>query len=164
MRGAARIGEVANQVWARAACSHPALAGVSRAYFGELLDDLVPKWAAAHESALRARRGGDRRRTAGAGPKRRLVFVDRLLVTLVHLRLGLPHAALAELFGADRSTVSGSIREVRPLLVARPQQQDHPTRGVGTPNRPPRHVPLPGHRPARHDADSSRFPLDGDHP
>jgi hypothetical protein len=40
------------------------------------------------------------------GAKQRLVFVDRLLVTLVHLRLGLPHAALAELYGMDRSTVS----------------------------------------------------------
>lgn len=50
---------------------------------------------------LRERRGGDRRRAAGAGPKRRLVFVDRLLVTLVHLRLGLPHAARAEQFAVS---------------------------------------------------------------
>ncbi|MEU8693095.1 transposase family protein [Streptomyces sp. NPDC048665] len=55
----------------------------------------------------------------GAGPKQRLVFVDRLLVTLVHLRLGLPHAALAQLYGVDRSTVSAAVREVRPLLAAR---------------------------------------------
>ncbi len=47
------------------------------------------------------------------------MFVDRLLVTLVHLRLGLPHAALAELYRVDRSTVSNAIREVRPLLAAR---------------------------------------------
>ncbi|MFE5111431.1 transposase family protein [Streptomyces sp. NPDC056663] len=60
-----------------------------------------------------------RRRAAGAGPSRKLVFVDRLLVTLMHLRLGLPHAALAELYGVDRSTVSGAIREVRPLLASR---------------------------------------------
>jgi hypothetical protein len=46
------------------------------------------------------------------------VFTGRLLVTLVHLRLGLPHAALAELYSVDRSTVSGAIREVRPLLAA----------------------------------------------
>jgi hypothetical protein len=86
---------------------------------GELLEELAPRWEAVRESALRERRGGDRRRAAGAGPKRRLVFLDRLLVTLVHLRLGLPHAALAELFRVDRSTVSGAIREVRPLLAAR---------------------------------------------
>ncbi|MER5472826.1 transposase family protein [Streptomyces sp. NPDC002685] len=55
---------------------------------------------------------------AGAGPEQRLVFVDRLLVTLVHLRRGIPHAALAELYAVDRSTVSGAIREVRPLPAA----------------------------------------------
>lgn len=62
---------------------------------------------------LHERRGGDRRRAAGAGPKQRLVFTDRLLVTLVHLRLGLPHAAPAELYGVDRSTVSGAPRPAR---------------------------------------------------
>ena len=55
------------------------------------------------------------------------MFTDRLLVTLVHLRLGLPHAALAQLYGVDRSTVSGAIREVRPLLAAR---------GLAVPDRP----------------------------
>ncbi|MDQ0681135.1 hypothetical protein QFZ56_000098 [Streptomyces achromogenes] len=113
--------------WARAACSNPALSGISRAHFGELLEELAPRWQAARESALHERRGGDRRRAAGAGPKQRMVFVDRLLVTLVHLRLGIPHAALAELYGVDRSTVSGAIREVRPLLA---------TRGFAVPDRP----------------------------
>lgn len=113
--------------WARAACSHPALSGVPRAHFGELLKELAPRWQAARESALHERRGGDRRRAADAGPKQRLVFVDRLLVTLVHLRLGIPHAALAELYAVDRSTVSGAIREVRPLLAAR---------GFAVPDRP----------------------------
>ncbi|RPE47093.1 DDE superfamily endonuclease [Streptomyces sp. Ag109_O5-1] len=107
------------QAWARAACSHPALSGVSRAHVGELLEELAPKSQTARESALRERRGGDRRRAVGAGPKQRLVFVDRLLVTLVHLRLGLAHAALAQLYGVDRSTVSAAVREVRPLLAAR---------------------------------------------
>ncbi|MEU9190768.1 transposase family protein [Streptomyces sp. NPDC048484] len=84
-----------------------------------MLEELAPKWQARRESALRERRGGERRRAAGAGRRQRLVFTDRLLVTLVHLRLGLPHAALAELYRVDRSTVSGAIRELRPLLVAR---------------------------------------------
>ncbi|MGW3463227.1 transposase family protein [Streptomyces olivaceoviridis] len=84
----------------------------------------------AHTSAscsTNSPRVGDRCRAAGAGPKQRLVFVDRLLVTLVHLRLGLPHAALAELYGVDRSTVSNAVREVRALLAAR---------GFAVPDRP----------------------------
>ncbi|MFE1787848.1 transposase family protein [Streptomyces sp. NPDC059525] len=92
-----------------------------------MLEDLASKWEVARESALRERRGGDRRRAAGAGPKQRLVFTDRLLVTLVHLRLGLRHAALAQLYGVDRSTVSGAIGEVRPMLAAR---------GFAVPDRP----------------------------
>lgn len=113
--------------WACAACSHPALSAIPRAHFGELPEELVPRWQAARESALRERRGGERRRAAGAGPSRKLVFVDRLLVTLVHLRLGLPHAALAQLYGVDRSSVSNAILEVRPLLASR---------GVAVPDRP----------------------------
>ncbi|MFF2807694.1 transposase family protein [Streptomyces sp. NPDC058000] len=112
---------------ARAACAHPALPGVPRAHFGELLEELAPKWQAARESALRERRGGDRKRAADAGPKQQLVFADRLLATLVHLRLGLPHTALAHLYGVDRSTISAAIREVRPLLAAR---------GFAAPDRP----------------------------
>ncbi|MGW3658700.1 hypothetical protein ACWD6R_24765 [Streptomyces sp. NPDC005151] len=105
--------------WARAACSHPAPTGVFRAHLGELIEELAPRWESRRESALREQRGGDRRRTAGAGPKHRLAFVDRLLVTPVHLRHQLPHAAPAQLSGTDRTTVSGAIREIRPILAAR---------------------------------------------
>ncbi|WP_371662407.1 transposase family protein [Streptomyces sp. NBC_00280] len=115
---------------ARAACSHPALSGVPRAHFGELLKEPAPRWQAARESALHdQRRGGDRRRAADAGPKQRLVFVDRLLVTLVHLRPGIPHAALAELYAVARSTVSGAIRpELNRSQGCWPPQQVHALR------------------------------------
>lgn len=113
--------------WARAACSHPALSGVSRAHFGELFAELVAPWEAARQSALHEARGGERRRAAGAGRKPKLVFCDRLLLTLVHLRHQLPHEVLAELFDVDRSTVSAAIRQIRPLLAAR---------GFAVPDRP----------------------------
>ncbi|MEV6804650.1 transposase family protein [Streptomyces sp. NPDC051132] len=45
----------------------------------------------------------------------------------MHLRLGLPHAALAELYVVDRCTISNAVREVRPLLAAR---------GFAVPDRP----------------------------
>ncbi|WP_406387457.1 transposase family protein [Streptomyces sp. NBC_00887] len=35
-----------------------------------------------------------------------MIFVDRLLATLVHLRHGVTHDALACRFGVDRSTVT----------------------------------------------------------
>lgn len=48
-----------------------------------------------------------------------MTFADRLIVTLAHLRLGIPHAALAVAFGVDRSTVTRAIGQVRPLLAGR---------------------------------------------
>ncbi|WP_315986768.1 transposase family protein [Streptomyces sp. Isolate_219] len=113
--------------WARTACSHPALSGVSRAQFGELFAELASAWEAVRQSALREAWGGERVRAEGAGRKPKLVFLDRLLVTLVHLRHQLPHVVLAELFEVDRSTVSVAIRQVRPMLAAR---------GFAVPDRP----------------------------
>jgi hypothetical protein len=81
--------------------------------------ELAEPWSAAHEGALHQRRGHARRRAAGAGPKPRLVFCDRVLVTLVVLRTQLPHAALAVLYGVDRATITRAVGEVRPLLAAR---------------------------------------------
>ncbi|MFH9491834.1 transposase family protein [Streptomyces halstedii] len=112
---------------ARAALSHPAFCGISRAHLGGLIEELAGPWLARCESALRERRGAERQRDAGAGPKHDLVFTDRVLVTLVHLRTGLPHAALAELHHTARSTVSRAIGEIRPLLAAR---------GFAVPDRP----------------------------
>lgn len=53
----------------------------------------------------------------GAGAKHRLVFVDRLPATLVHLRHGATHDVLACWFGVDRSTITRAISEVQPLLA-----------------------------------------------
>jgi hypothetical protein len=113
--------------WARAALSHPAFTGLSRAHLGALIEELAKPWQARCESALRDRRGGERRRQAGAGRKHELVFTDRVLVMLVHLRTQLPHAALAELYGVGRSTITEAIGELRPLLG---------DRGFAVPDRP----------------------------
>jgi hypothetical protein len=55
----------------------------------------------------------------GAGAKHQMVFVDRLLATLVHLRHGVTHDVLACWFGVDRSTVTRAVGEVRPLPAER---------------------------------------------
>jgi hypothetical protein len=99
--------------------SHSAFTGISRDHLGQVVAELVPAWQARLESALRARRGRDRVRAAGAGHPQELVFTDRVLVTLVVLRLQVPHAALAAMYGVDRSTITRAVREVRPLLAGR---------------------------------------------
>ncbi len=107
--------------------SHPAFTGISRAHLGSLIEELAGPWQARRESALQQRRGGKRHRVAGAGRKHELVFTDRELVALVHLRTQLPHAAFAELYGVGRSTVTEAIGETRPLLA---------DRGFAVPGRP----------------------------
>lgn len=60
---------------------------------------MVSRGILAHQT-----RDGDRTREAGAGARHRLVFVDRLVVTLIRLRHDLPHSVLALLSGVDRSS------------------------------------------------------------
>lgn len=105
--------------WARAALSHCAFTGITREHLGRLVAELAVPWQAAQASALAQRRGHARRRAEGAGRKHELVFTDRVLVTLVVLRLQVPHAALAVLYEVDRSTVTRAVREIRPLLARR---------------------------------------------
>ncbi|MEV7815597.1 MULTISPECIES: transposase family protein [Streptomyces] len=49
----------------------------------------------------------------GASTRLRLVFVDRFLTTLIHLRHGVTHCW----FGVGRSTITWAIGEVWPLLA-----------------------------------------------
>jgi hypothetical protein len=93
--------------------------GLQPRRLGKLIAGLAGAWTAAEESRLLERRGHERMRAPGAGPDHDLPFAGRVIVTLVCLRLQLPHAALAELYGVHRSTVTRAVREVRPLLAAR---------------------------------------------
>ncbi|MCX4460334.1 transposase family protein (plasmid) [Streptomyces sp. NBC_01340] len=113
---------------ARAAISHPACCGISGLHLGELAAELGPRWEARCESGRHERHEGVRLRKAGAGPKYGLVFVDRLLVTLVHLRTGLTYEAPV-IYEVGSSTISRAICEVRPLLAARVRRPG-PARGA----------------------------------
>lgn len=120
MAEAARVFWVVMTNQARAAMSHPAFCGISGPHLGELAAERGARWEARCESARHERRGGVRLREAGDGPKYGLVFVDRLLATLVHLRTGLTYEV-------GSSTISRAICEMRPLLAAR---------GFAVPDRP----------------------------
>ncbi len=118
-RTAAQDHEDVSSAWARAALSHRICTGLPRRDLGELITGLAGPWMAQQESRLRERRGRGRRRAAGAGPGHDLVFTDRVIATLVILRFQLPHAALAQFYGVDRSTITRAVHEIRPLLAAR---------------------------------------------
>ncbi len=99
--------------------SHSAFTGISRHHLGQVVTELAGPWTARRESDLRRRRGQERRRAEGAGRRYELVFTDRVLVTLAVLRLQIPHAALAQMYGVHRCTVTRAVREIRPLLAGR---------------------------------------------
>ena len=110
---------MSSRSWARAALSHAAFIGISRHHLGCVVAELAGPWQARRESDLRERRGRGRLRAAGAGLGRDVVFIDPVLVTLAVLRLQIPHAALAVMYGVHRSTVTRAVRQVRPLLAGR---------------------------------------------
>jgi hypothetical protein len=92
------------------------ITGLSPGVIADLVAELGPVWQARRDAELCGRR---RQRAVGAGAKYQLVFVDRLLATLVHLRHGVTHDVLACWFGVDRSTITRAVGEVRPLLADR---------------------------------------------
>ena len=114
--GAAGPGRPAGGVPDRAALSHPALTGMSRQQLDDLTAELAGPQEAQREQARHQRRGTERRRAAGAGPRPKLTNADRILATVLYLRRLCTQAVLGELFAVDRSRVTEAIREIRPLL------------------------------------------------
>lgn len=90
------------------------ITGLTAEVISELVAEIGTLWHGHYQAKLASRR---RKRAVGAGAKHRLVFVDRLLATLVHLRHGATHDVLACWFGVDRSTITRAVGEVRPLLA-----------------------------------------------
>jgi hypothetical protein len=95
------------------------MTGLTVQEFEELLADLRPRYEAARQEESVAR---PRRRALGGGAKPRYALRERLLMTLVWLRLYLTCEAVGVLFAVDKSTVS---RYTRPLLrLLRDQGRD----------------------------------------
>ncbi|WP_317453495.1 transposase family protein [Streptomyces sp. CBMA152] len=90
--------------------------GLSPIVIAELVAEVGLLWGELHQARFTAR---PRQWAVGAGAKRKFVFLDRLLATLVSLRHGITHDVLACWFGVDRSTITRAIGEVRPLLAQR---------------------------------------------
>ncbi|MFJ6251678.1 MULTISPECIES: transposase family protein [unclassified Streptomyces] len=87
------------------------ITGLSADVIAEHAANLGLLWHEYHQAKLVSR---PRQRAVGAGAKHRLVFVDRLLATLVRLRHAATHDVLACWFEVDRSTITRAVGEVRP--------------------------------------------------
>ncbi|WP_425588298.1 transposase family protein [Streptomyces tremellae] len=88
------------------------ITGLTPDAIAEIVAEIGPLWHERCQAALAAR---PRRRAVGAGARHKLVFVDRLPATLVHLRHGATHDAPACWFDVDRSTTTRAMGGVRPL-------------------------------------------------
>jgi hypothetical protein len=151
---------VVTPAWARAALTHRVVTGLSRHHLAKLIVEPADPWTAAHQAALHQRRGHARRRAAGAGPRHRLVFADRVLVTLVALRLQLPHrwvsaakprrTAASTTGTRERTPLKGWVSS-RPLPVSAQTSRYRPPPDMpSVPGRSPRdaHAHHPGERSA----------------
>ena len=90
------------------------IAGLSREVIADLVAEIGPVWQEREQARLSSRL---RQRAFGAGARHRLVFVDRLLATLVQPRHGVSHGVLAAWFTVHRSTITRAVNEIRPLLA-----------------------------------------------
>ena len=95
-----------------AAVADRRVTGLSPAALVELVAELGPR----RDARLADR---PRRRAVGAGARHRLVFIDRLPATLVHLRHGVTHDVVACWFGVSQSTITRAVGKMRPLLAQR---------------------------------------------
>ena len=83
--------------------------GLSAAEFDALVADLEPVWLA-RKAKMLARR--PRQRKPGAGRKAKLLFTDRLLLTLLYYRTYVTQEFVGFLFGVDKGTVSREVQEL----------------------------------------------------
>jgi hypothetical protein len=97
-----------------AAVADRRVTGLSPQVLAELVVEPGPRRQACQDARPADR---PRQRAVGAGARHRLVFIDRLLATLVHLRHGVTHDVLACRFGVSRSTITRAVGELRPLLA-----------------------------------------------
>lgn len=96
---------------ARKPSAFKSITGISMSEFDALLDKVRPRYEALQQQ--RAQRP-DRKRASGGGAKPRYDVAERLLMTMVWLRLYLTCEAVGILFDVDKSTVS---RNTSPILL-----------------------------------------------
>ncbi|MFE5909071.1 transposase family protein [Streptomyces wedmorensis] len=90
------------------------ITGLPADVIAELIAEVGPLWHKQHQVKLASR---PRKRAVGAGAKHQLVFVDRLLATLVHLRHAVTHDVPACWFAVALIVVVGGGRSGRAAVT-----------------------------------------------
>jgi transposase len=92
------------------------LTGLDAAELDELITQLAALRQAQREERVRSHPAGDARHKPRSGRPPAFAFPDRVVATLLHLRLTLPDDTLACLFGTSRSTIRRALAQTRQLL------------------------------------------------
>jgi hypothetical protein len=91
----------------------PELTGLAAAELDQLITQLATLRQAQREQRAHGHHAGHKPRS-GRPPT--FPFPDRVIATVLHLRLSLPEDTLAHLFGTSRTTIQRTLTEVRDLL------------------------------------------------
>ena len=115
----------------------PELTGLAPAELDELISRLAALRRAQREERARNHPAGDARHKPRSGRPLTFSFPDRVVATVLHLRLTLPEDTLARLFRTSRTTIGRALVETRHLL----EQHGYVIEPVTAPPDLPAHIP-----------------------
>jgi hypothetical protein len=115
----------------------PELTGLATAEMDELIAQLAALRKAQREEKARSHPATDARHKPRSGRPPVFPFPDRVVATVLHLRLSLPEDVLAHLFGTSRTTIRRALTETRDLL----DQHGHRIEPVTAPPDLPARIP-----------------------
>jgi DDE family transposase/DDE superfamily endonuclease len=115
----------------------PELTGLATAEMDELIARLAALRQAQREEKARNHPASDARHKPRSGRPPVFPFPDRVVATVLHLRLSLPEDTLAHLFNTSRTTIKRALTETRHLL----DQHGHRIEPVTAPPNLPARIP-----------------------
>jgi len=119
----------------------PELTGLAPADLDQLIAQLAALRQAQREQRARSHPASDARHKPRSGRPPLFPFPDRVVATVLHLRLSLPDDTLAHLLGTSRSTIRRALTEIRDLLDQHEYHIEPVTAPPGLPARIPPYVP-----------------------
>jgi hypothetical protein len=119
----------------------PELTGMAPGDLDTLIARLAARRQAQREHRVRSHPASDARHKPRSGRPPLFPFPDRVVATVLHLRLSLPDDTLAHLFGTSRTTIWRALTEIRDLLEQHGHHIEPVTAPPGLPARIPPYVP-----------------------
>ena len=119
----------------------PELTGLAAAGLDELIARLAALRQAQREQRTRDHPASDARHKPRSGRPPLFTFPDRVVATVLHLRLALPDDTLAHLFGTSRTTMRRALAGIQDLLDQHGHRIEPVTAPPGLPARIPPYVP-----------------------